>query len=218
MLALYVLLGLLALMLTLVLLVLFVPVYGYVAYDGELEARIRVLGIPFTLLPVSTTPADRPKRKAKTESAKPSKAKELMQELTRSFREDGVAATLTYLGVLAEAVGQAIGRVLRSIVVDKLKLEMLIVGEDASDTAVRYGQVCSVLYPTITTVSGVMRVRRRDVRVEPNFLADKSDVRFAIRVHIWVFRLAGAVVALLIRMLLAKDSVTDKEVTNYGKS
>lgn len=218
MLALYILLGLLAFVLVLLLLVLFVPVYGYIAYDGELKAQIRVLGIPITLLPTPEKPAERPSAKKRPKDAKPSKAKELVNELTRSFREDGVAATLEYLGALAKAVGQAVGRVLRSIVADKLKLEMLIVGADAADTAIRYGQVCSVLYPSLTAISDVVRVRCRDVRVEPNFMVEKSDARFDIRFHVWVFRLVGAVIALLIRMLLSKDSITDKEVTNHGKS
>jgi hypothetical protein len=200
-----------------------VPIYGRVRYAGELHVRIRVLGVPVTLLPTLDKPEKETVRQPKkTKKSKPSKTKELGEELSRSVREDGVSATLAYLGKLAEIAAQALGRVLHSFTVDRLKLDMLIAAGDADDTAVRYGQVCGVLYPTLAALSGPIKVRRRELRVEPNFLLEKSDARFDVRLHVWVYRLVGAAIVLLVRMLLLKDTmvddpIIDKEVTNHGK-
>lgn len=220
MLALYILLGLLGLLVLLLLLALFVPVYARVTYDDELRVRVRVLGVPITLLPSEDEPEEQEETtKKKTASAKPSKTKELLGEISRSFKEDGVAATLHYLGELARLAGQAVGRVLRGVTVDKLTLALIVADGDADTTAIRYGQVCSVLYPTFTAIAGAIKVRKRDLRVEPNFLLDKSTLRADVRLHIWVYRLVGAAIVLLVKFMLLKntDTITDKEETNNGQ-
>lgn len=222
MLALYIVLGLLAVIAAVVLLLLFVPVYGQVSYDDELHAQIRVLGIPITVLPKEELSKATPQKK-KQSDGKPPKIKSLMREVSRSFHEDGVSATLSYLGKLAKTLSKAVGRLLHSVTVDNLELEMFVAGADASQTAVRYGEVCGVLYPSLAAISAPMRVRRREIRVEPNFLKDQSTVRFTVRFHVWVYRLVGAAIALLFQMMMIQDdtteiTTTDKEETNHGKS
>ncbi len=205
----YILLGLLGA----VLLALLVPVYGRVVYDGEqLRVRVRVLGVPITLLPrpekARPDTGDKPRRTGKGKKPAPSK----WQELTQMFREDGPAATLHYLSELARLAGQAVGRLLRAVTVDKLHLELLVATADPSDTAVRYGQVCGVLYPALAAISGPVRIRRRQVRVEPNFLLEKSDVRLDVRLHVGVYRLLWAAIVVLVRFLVITDSEENKEV------
>ena len=223
MLALYILLGLLGLVVLLLLLLLFVPIYARITYDGELRARIWVLGVPMTLLPSEDKPKETtsaPKKSKKSD--KPSKSKELLGEISRAFKEDGVSATLQYLTELARLAGQAIGRALRGVVVDQLKLELLVSDGDADTTAIRYGQVCGVLYPTLTAIAGAVKVKKRDVRVEPNFLTEKSAVGADVRLHVWVYRVVGAAIMFLVRFLLLKgddnsDRITNKEDANHGK-
>ncbi len=215
MLALYILLGLLGLILLLLLLVLFVPVWARIIYDGELRVRIWVLGVPITLLPSEDKPEQSPSSSKQTKDKKPSKAKQLLGEVSRSFKEDGIAATLDYLTRLAKLAGQAVGRVLHSITVDRLGLELIVADGDADKTAIRYGQVCGVLYPAFTALAGVIKVRKRDMRIEPNFLQETSCLRADVRLHIWVYRLVGAAIVLLVKFMLLND--TDKEETSYGK-
>lgn len=215
MLALYILLGLLGLIVLLLLLVLFVPVWARVTYDGELRVRVRVLGVPITLLPSEDETEETPSPDKPTKKAKPSKVKQLRDEVSRSFKEDGVAATLAYLTRLAKLAGQAIGRVLHCITVDRLNFELIVADGDADKTAIRYGQVCGVLYPAFTTLSGVIKVRKRALRIEPNFLQETSSLRADVRMHIWVYRLVGAAIVLLVKFLLLKD--TDKEEMNHGQ-
>ena len=84
---LYSLLGFLALLIVL----LSIPVFGRICYDGDLSVVIRVLGIPITLVPQPEDKSPRPTRKAKTEpSQKPSKFKELVALM----KQDDLAGTL----------------------------------------------------------------------------------------------------------------------------
>ncbi len=204
---LYILLGLLGLLV----LVLAVPVYGRVTYDGDLRAKVRVLGIPITLLPQEEKPAAEPKKSAKKKADTKKKKKQeekpsKWQELTAMFREDGPAATLHYLCELAKLAGQAVGRLLKAVTVDRLSMELLVATGDPADTAVRYGQVCAALYPALAGIESRVRVRRRHLRVEPNFLLEKSDLALDLRLHIRVWQALWAALVLLVKFLLMKET------------
>ena len=214
---LYILLGLLVLLVV----ALSVPMFGRITYDGELSVRIRILGIPVTLTPRSEKKAKKPSRSKKEGSAKkaqntkaesPSKFKELVSLM----KQDDLAGTLHFLHEAARLAAKTVGRVLRSVTVKQLDLQLLIASGEPDVTAKRYGQVCSVLYPALAGIEHVVRIRDRNLRVEPNFLLEQSVVRFDIRLRVSLWRLLGAGIALLWGFLMIKetsDPQTTKEVS-----
>ena len=179
-----------------------VPVYGRITYDGVLSVRMWVLGIPFTILPQEKT--EKKKRPAKKSAAKEKKPS-AFQELAGLLKQDDIGGTLHFLGGVAALASKTIGRLLRSITVSQLDLQMRIATDDVSVTAQRYGQVCSVLYPSLAIIEQWVRVRRRNLRVEPNFLMETSAARFDIRLHVSLWRLIGAALALLWGLILLKE-------------
>lgn len=195
---LYSLLGLLALLIG----VISVPVYGRITYDDTLSVRIRVLGIPFTILPQEKT--KKKKRPAKKSAAKEKKPS-AVQELAALLKQDDIGGTLHFLGGVAALAGKTVGRLLRSITVSQLDLQMRIATDDVAVTAQRYGQVCSVLYPSLAIIERWVRIRRRHLRVEPNFLMETSAARFDIRLHVSLWRLLGAALALLWGLIVLKE-------------
>ena len=200
----YVLLAVVAL----VLLLLSLPVVGRITYDGELTVYARILGIRVTLYPEEQEKTE-PQTKRRTKKKKPSK----LQELKELLRQDDVAGTLRFIGDVAKLVKRAAGRFLRAVTVTHLQLQMLIATGDPADTAQLYGQVCGVLYPALETIAYYVRIRRRQVRVEPNFLLDKSQARFDIRLRISLWRLIGVIVTLLWGFLLLRNEDALKEVS-----
>lgn len=212
----YSLLGLLAAVVALLLLLLFVPVWVRVSYRDELYVRLRVLGIPVTVLPAKEDETT-PKKKAVTKKPKPSKGRALKRELTEAFREDGPGATLAYLQELARLAGTGVKRLLRSITVDRLQLELLLATGEPADTAITYGRVCGVLYPALAAINGPVQIKKKDVRIEPNFLLDASTVSFDVHLHVRVFQALGAATGLLWRYMMLKEPTTEiKEEQNNG--
>ncbi len=219
---LYSVLGLLALALLLLLLLLLVPVSVCISGDSPWRVRVRVLGIPLTLVPAKDKPARTKKRsnkKAKTDQSppkKPSKAAQIKEELRAAFRQDGVAATARYLQRLAELAGQAAGKMLRAITVDRLRLRLLVVvQEDAAETALLYGRLSGVVYPAVAVLERFMRIRRRDVRVEPGFLQTCGRVTADVRLHAVPVRLLWAALWFALRYSEINDQPT-KEVNHNG--
>lgn len=192
-------------LLSLVTVLISIPVYGRLTYDGELSARVWVLGIPITLMP---RPEPEPKPasaqsspKKKKKEKQPSKLKELAELL----KQDDLSGTLHFVGEVAVLAGKTVGRLLRSITVNRLDLQMRIATDDVATTAQRYGQVCGVLYPALALIERWVRIRRRNLRVEPNFLVEESAVRFDIRLQVSLWRLLGAALALLWGFLMIKE-------------
>lgn len=206
----YGLLGLLAL----VLVVLFVPVFGRITYDGELTVRVWVLGIPVTLVPLpeKKTPHSGKKAAKRTEKKQTSK----FEEMISLMKQDDLAGTLHFLREVAALAVKTTGRVLHSVTITDLDLQMRIATDDPAKTAQRYGQVCGVLYPALAGIENAVGIRRRNLRVEPNFLMETSAVRFDIRLRMSVWRLLGAGIALLWGFLLLEekdDPQMNKEVS-----
>ena len=138
------------------------------------------------------------------------------EELLELLREDSLTGTLQFLKDVAVLLGRAVGRVLRSVTVTHLQLHLLVATGDPADTAQQYGQVCGVLYPCLAIIEQKMRVRRRDVRVEPNFLLDTGAARFDIRLRMSLGRLLCVIVALLWGFMIidAKEQFQDNKEVN----
>lgn len=195
--ALYVLLAILAL----VAVVLCTPVTGRIVYDGTLVAYLRVWGVRIPLLPREAEEDDRKPTGKRRTTDKPSK----WQELKTLLKQDDIEGTLHFVGGVVRLAGRTIGRLLRSVTVTNLHLQMLIATGDPADTAQRYGQICSILYPSLELIGQTMHIRRRHLRVEPNFLLERSCARFDIRFRVSVWRLTGTALALLWGFLLLRE-------------
>lgn len=181
----YGLLGLLAL----VAILLCVPVYGDIRWDGTLHVRVRYLCLGRTVCP-------RPEKAPAAETEKPS----VWHKAETHLRDRGLSDTLHDWSEQLRALTGAARRVLRAITVDRLRVEITVAGEDAADTALLYGRLCAVLYTAVGLLASLMRVRSPHVVVTPLFdrtqpLCQAETGEARLRVVPW--RLVGAAVAFL---------------------
>lgn len=168
----------------LVAVLLLVPVYVHIRYDDKLRLMVRLWGIPITVLPDEEADEEILDLLLGRNKKKKSRLVRLREEIDRSYREDGLEATVSYLGEVFKIVFGMLGRLVRAITVDHLRLEMTVSGADAADTAVEYGKMCATLYPILAFVEQAVTVRHREVRVEPNFLNEHSAFFADVRLHV----------------------------------
>jgi hypothetical protein len=168
--------------LTLLLIILILPVHMYASFDGDLRVRVGVMFFNFTLYP---RPPQSEKKKRKKEIRRRRKAKD-EQELSRTeelLRNEGVSAVISYYAEMAELIKSAVKRLLKTITVDKFNLTITVASEDACQTAVDYGRACAVVYPVQALLESLLRIRRRNITITPDFLGDKGKVEGEIRIH-----------------------------------
>lgn len=206
----YVLIGIL----TLVILALVIPVGVRVVYEDALRVTVSIFGLPL----IRFTPNDQPKTPEKTDKPVTDNKQPLI-DLSRSLKEDGVGATVRLIEQLARVAGTAFRRVLTAITVDRLRLQLTVASVDASATAQLHGRICAVLFPALTTVQAVLRIRRREVTVTPDFLAQNGSMRAFVTARAVPVRLLWAALCawLAFRKLQKNQTVKPKEEQDNGQ-
>lgn len=203
-------------------LVLVSPVVARIRYDEELTVCVRVLGIPVYRYSSAKPKREKPKKTDKPAGSKKQPKEEkpsFFADLAKRLKSDGVGAAVAELKELANEVVGAVRRVARCVVVDRLQLELVIASEDAAATAINSGRVCAVLYPSLTAIQSVVRIRRRAVTVVPDYLAEKGSVRADILLHSFSVQLVWAALRTLMSYfaLQSRKSTKTKEESENGK-
>ncbi len=209
---LYILFGLIALVAA----VLFIPVGLRMEYRQELTVRLRVFGIPILLFSSAEeeeqhteqqkkkTAKHSPKDKPKSKTS--SRLQTIRDSLSQSFHKDGLSATLSIIAETLELAGKAVGAFFKSVTIDRLWLEMRVSSEEPSDTAILYGRICGILYPALAALEKAIPIRRKKIRVEPNFLMSVSAVQWEVRAHIRSYQVLFYALKMLLTLKF-KDGV-----------
>lgn len=212
MLALYIALGLIAL----VCLILSSPVSVRFQYQEEPSLVVKVWGQPFTVLPRPEKSESDKQTASATQKEKPKNR--LLTELETTFREDGIGAVLHWVKVLAGMIGRTVGRLLKAVTVKRLKLHMRVPGEEAADIATNYGKVCSAFFPLYGMLCTVVKVKKQDVCIDPDFLQQGGGVLVDLYCRISLWRVTAALIAVLWEILclyITSDTKkTERKITN----
>ena len=155
-------------LLALVLLLLCLPVFFFFTYDGEQpRARERVCGLPFMLLPARDRP-EKEKKKRHRQPEEPGKKKEsTLARLTKEWKQDGLGSLLSAYTELARLAVGTLGKLLRVPILRRVQVHVTAAKEEPDQTALLYGKVCGVLYPSRTTPCGSAGPTWRYSRISP---------------------------------------------------
>ena len=129
----------------LLLLLLIVPVYLRVTFQGELTVKIRIMGMPIKLYPKKKKKDKPPKagKPPKNKKQKPDKQRKESFSVSQMLKEDGVGAVVSYYTSLAGMLKTGAKRLLRTVTVDHLDVRLTVASADAAETAQNYGRVCA---------------------------------------------------------------------------
>lgn len=182
-LALRVLLWVLAGLLVLLLIALVLPVGAQIVWEkGALTVYARAAFVRLRVYPF----AER-KKKAKPGKKRPVRPKQPPQQSAAEDKTGGGASpkpagakpareppirlefTLNTIRALASTAGGLIRRVLRGIRVHEVTLRLPVHGQDAADTALRYGRINALLHTTLAAVSNLMRVECKQLALAADF-------------------------------------------------
>ncbi len=119
------------------------------------------------------------KKAQKSGNAKKSKTKSTEQSLLASLREQrGFWGAIGFFVDLGKLFGGKLLGIYRGVAANKFILRAEIVGEDAADTAVKYGKICTWAFPALSYLLGNMRRYNQDIEITPNFNGDEGKIYF----------------------------------------
>ncbi len=208
--ALYIILGIIAL----IVILCSVKVKITAEYGDSFSLDVQWLFIKLHIFPqTEEQKAKREAKKAKKEEKKKKKPEEEKKEedkpsepkknIFKEFYENqGFGATVELIQTAAAQLGGFMGSIYRAFVIENLKLLLKVSsGDDAAQNAIKYGKVCSAVYPSMGFICSNMKVKKYEVNVVPDFISQENKAQFALSLSVRPIKLTNAVVVLAFRLL-----------------
>ncbi len=196
-------------LLALILLVLFLPLRVKLEYIDTFRVRVYLFGcIRVFKLDGDQPPADKPRKEkppkelpAEETAAKADKPS-LADELKALKKREGLGGVIDFFKQLLSIATGTLRRVISFITVRRLSLCVRVGGGEADEVAKTYGTVSAVLFPLLAALTKVMRFRKKQVLVKPDFLAEAVTVRMRMLLWVWPFGIVGAAIGALFRFIV----------------
>lgn len=185
--------------------VLSVPLHITIGYDNKIRVSIKYLFIKLDLLPAKTKPKkEKPKKEPAPKEEKPEgktpkeKKPNPLLEMVKANGYDGMMNVLSNLGHIFKIYG---GKLMKSVVFDEIYLYICVGTGDAAATAIKYGQTCQKVYPLMGFLCSNNVVKKYDIDVDSDFLANKTEGEFFFDMHLCLRKIINASVAMVVRLV-----------------
>ena len=162
-------------------LVMFIPITLRASYKEEFWCAVYIGFVKLQLVPA------KPKKEKKKK-----KATEKKPSLIKKY---GIEWLLNLIKKVAELAVSALQDFFSHILVKKLSLSISVAGDDAADTAIKYGKYCAIVYPAVGTIVRAVKCKVYGVDINPNFSEKaKTEINFDFAARVFTFRLIGLAV------------------------
>ena len=171
---------------------------------------LKYLFLKFTLLD-SSKPEKEKKQKNKTEDTSAqttdttptenttdNKGNNLFKQL---YIEQGYDGIVKMLVAVKESLGSFFSKLYKTFTINEFYLTMHVTGSDAADTAIKYGQLSSWLFPVLGKVASTCKMKKYDIDISPDFLGVKNEADLYLDVSVVPIRITNALVVLALQLV-----------------
>jgi len=178
-----------AVLLLLLVLLLFMPIVIEVRVGDDSSAKIYLFGIK--LLDTKNPKKIKKEKtiKEKSKNTKPSKKENKILEFFKTKKEEkGFWQTFVIATDLIKIVLKSLKGILKKVGFENLNIGIVVATDNAVDTAIKYGAVCTAVYPLTSFVSNESNVRLKNISITADF--NKTDFEidcyFKVKIRIIV--------------------------------
>jgi len=216
-------------------LLLSIPVFVNFEYTDAVRLSIQWLFIKIKLYPndkpkkekkkKEEKPKEEPKKEEeKNEEEKPAKPKKENFMVT-FYNNQGVGGIVELVRNCASALGKFSKGFLRSIYITKLRIGISVTEGDAAQTAIKYGKICSEIYPPLGFICSSCHVKNYKVNIVADYIGEKTVGEVETKVGLvprsvinagiaMVFRLAGQ----LLKVVFTNIKSANKNTANNNSN
>ena len=102
---------------------------------------------------------------------------------------------------LITALDKVSRRITHCFVLNLFILDATVARGDAAETAITYGKYSSVIFPLAGDIISRCNVKKYDINISPDFLADKGDCQLEIDMAVIPRKLINSVILLVFDLL-----------------
>ncbi len=192
--ALMIILGIIAV----ILILLMFPLKIWLDYGEETKLRAGYMFLKFTLYPEKPKkPKKKKPEKKKPEEEKPKEKKPGM--VKQLLDKHGVSGIIDILKEAAAIVTDVLKKLGRHLYITRLNIRICVAGEDAADTAIKYGYVCSAVYLPVSVLREHSVVKKHSIDISAGFLAEKTAAELELTAKIRLLFLIPAMLSALFK-------------------
>lgn len=200
--ALYIILGIIAFFI----IILCIPVFLELEYTDSVKCRVSWLFLKFNILPWVKKEKKEPEKKPEAEKPKeekPVKEKEKKENFLKTFYDNqGVSGIIELIKNCANALGKFSKGFKNSLYIARLRIRISVTESDAATTAIKYGKICSELYPSLGFICSTMHVRNYKCNVYADYCGEKTKGEFETKIAVIPFIMINAGIALAFRLVI----------------
>ena len=186
--------------------VLSIPLKVSLGYDDKISLSVKYLFIKLNILPTDPNkpnkekkPKEEKKEEPEPEEEKPKEKKpNPIVDMVKANGFDGMMQILGNLGNIFKIFG---GKLLRSIVINEAYILVIVGTGDAASTAIKYGKTCQKIYPLMGFLCNNNVVKKHDINVEADFLANKTEGEFFFEMNICLRKIINSAIGLVVRLI-----------------
>ncbi len=214
----------LAVLFLLIVLLLFCPVVVKISYHEKVSLKVGYLFPVFTV-PLEKKEETDPKKAAKkaerqrrkeekkkrreekkkqkkgAESQTPEEQKENF--LLTKIKSKGLSGLIELLKELVRILGYLMDKITGHLVISRMDLQVAVASEDAAQTALNCGYVCTALFPLLSFIEQHVKKCRHRECIFPVFTQTETKVDFVLKARIMPFFLLSGAVGSLVKALKA---------------
>lgn len=174
-------------------LVMFIPITLRALYKEEFWCAVYIGFVKLQLVPAK--PKKGKKKKVKKQTPKTEQPKKATEKKPSLIKKYGIEWLLNLIKRVAELAVSALQDFFSHILVKKLSLSISVAGDDAADTAIKYGKYCAVVYPAVGTIVRIVKCKGYGIDINPNFSEKaETEINFDFVARVFVFRLVALAV------------------------
>ncbi len=197
-------------------LILIIPVGIDASFEKDLSAKLKIAFVPITLYP----PRPKKPKKEKKKKEKPKQEEEKPKEKkTNIIKEKGIDWLIEVIRQAATIAGGMLRDFFRHLVIKKLNISITYAGENAEDTAVKYGYFCLSVYPAVSILASVAKCKKYGVDIAPNFEEGAESVysvEASLRIRVfWVVALVLRHGVRALKLLLSLRRGKNSDLKKY---
>lgn len=213
MIAVYILLAILFLLF----LILVIPIALEFTFDQSLYMKVRFWGIPVYKYDSKTKEeknepkVKKPSQKIGNKSKKQKNSlKDNLKKIEDELKQDGVQATVKWLGEIVNGIKKASRHLLKSIAIKQVDFICDLGGTDSSKVAETYGKICASLFPLLGFIESKLPFKKQRIQVCPCFLLEDTNLYIYTKINVSLWRLLLAIILFAVAYLKA-DPIKQKK-------
>ncbi len=199
---------------TIIFLLLFCPLVVKLTYNEQTELRIGYFFPLIKILPPKDKKEknqvpeknkepqkDEPKKEQSDHAPKKnqsSSGKDTLKKVLDFAKKQGLDGIIELMKEVADMIIGFTKTIKNHLVISRLDLKVLVVGDDPADTAMKFGYACAALYPSTALIEENVKKCNHHIRVLAGFQDKETAIHLILKIRILpIFIIATALSALI---------------------